>query len=118
MAHSKYGKYQIKRKRPNEPNLDILRQPNIVVSRHEDSLEGLPAMLSFWEKLGLQPYSAHKQIRYMVVYPDNSNVEQAVLQFFKSLSSVYENCHLGKHDAGHAGQFRNGLVPVPLPGIS
>lgn len=81
-------------------------------------MEGSPTMLPFWEKLGLQPYSSQKQVDYLVLYPDNPNIEHAVYQFFKILSSVYDSCHLGKHDAYHIGRYRNGLVPVPLPGKS
>lgn len=113
-GHSKYGKYQIKKRRPDEPNLDIIKQPDIVVSRYEDYLEGSPKMLPFWEKLGLDPYSEKKQIKYLVIYPDNNDIEISVRRFFKGLSTVYESCHLGRHEPGNAGIYLNGLVPVPL----
>ncbi|GAN07643.1 hypothetical protein MAM1_0170d07145 [Mucor ambiguus] len=113
-GHSKYGKYQIKKRRPDEPNLDIIKQPDIVVSRHEDNLEGSSAMISFWEKLGLDPYSAKKQIKYLVVYPNNTDIENSVQHFFKGLGNVYEACHLGRHEPQYAGPFTNGLVPVSV----
>ncbi|KAL7327403.1 mediator of RNA polymerase II transcription subunit 13, variant 2 [Mucor circinelloides] len=113
-GHSKYGKYQIKKRRPDEPNLDIIKKPDIVVSRHEDNLEGSSAMIPFWEKLGLDPYSAKKQIKYFVVYPNNSDIESSVRHFFKSLGNVYEACHLGKHEPGYAGTYLDGLVPVSV----
>ncbi|KAL9540167.1 hypothetical protein MBANPS3_009834 [Mucor bainieri] len=114
-GHSKYGKYQIKKRRPDEPNLDIIKRPDIVVSRHEDNLEGSSTMISFWEKLGLDPYSAKKQIKYLVVYPNNSDIENSVRRFFKGLGNVYEACHLGRHEPGYAGPFTKGLVPVSVP---
>ncbi|GAA5797454.1 hypothetical protein HPULCUR_002838 [Helicostylum pulchrum] len=114
-AHSKYGKYQIKKKRPDQPNFNSLKLPDIVVSRHEDFLEGSPKMLTFWEKLGLEPCSPKKQLKYLAVYPENRDIEASVTQFFKNLSTVYDTCHLGKHIPGHIGPYRHGLVPVPLP---
>lgn len=115
-SHSKYGKYQIKKKRPDQPNFNSLKLPDIVVSRHEDFLEGSPKMLTFWEKLGLEPCSPKKQLKYLVVYPENRDIEASVIQFFKNLSTVYDTCHLGKHIPGHVGPYRHGLVPVPLSG--
>ncbi|KAF1806655.1 mediator complex subunit 13 C-terminal-domain-containing protein [Mucor lusitanicus] len=113
-GHSKYGKYQIKKRRPDEPNLDVIKRPDIVVSRHEDNLKGSSTMIPFWEKLGLDPYSAKKQIKYLVVYPNNSDIEASVRHFFKGLGNVYEACHLGRHEPGYAGPFTNGLVPVSV----
>ncbi|KAI8080555.1 mediator complex subunit 13 C-terminal-domain-containing protein [Thamnidium elegans] len=113
-THSKYGKYQIKKKRPDQPNFNSLKQPDIVVSRNEDFLEGSPKMLTFWEKLGLEPCSSKKQLKYLVMYPENRDIEASVTQFFKNLSTVYDTCHLGKHMPGHIGPYRHGLVPVPL----
>jgi hypothetical protein len=113
-AHSKYGKYQIKKKRPDEPNMEFLKQPDIVVTRHEDFLEGSSKMIPFWEKLGLEPYSKKKYIKYFVVYPDNVDIKCSVIHFLQGLCSAYELCHLGKHDPGQAGAYHHGLVPVPL----
>jgi hypothetical protein len=113
-THSKYGKYQIKKKRPDEPNLDFLKQPDIVVSRHDDFLEGSSKMIPFWEKLGLEPYSLKKHIKYFAVYPDNIDIKNSVIQFFQGLNSAYELCHLGRHDPGQVGTYHHGLVPVRL----
>ncbi|KAI9025886.1 mediator complex subunit 13 C-terminal-domain-containing protein [Phycomyces nitens] len=113
-AHSKYGKYQIKKRRPAEPNLDILTPPNIVVSRQENLLEGSPKLLTFWEKLRLGPYSPQKNINFFVVFPKNEDLESTVYQFFKGLSTVYDTCLLGTHCAKNIGSYRNGLVPVPI----
>lgn len=115
-AHSKYGRYQIKKRRPDQPNLDLLKKPDIVVSRNEDFLEGSSKMLPFWEKLGLEPYSAKKQVNYLVMYPNNTDIEASVCEFFQNLSTVYDTCRLGKHIADCIGPYRNGLVPVPLSG--
>lgn len=77
-------------------------------------------MISFWEKLGLEPYSSKKQVQYLVVYPESIDMEGVVQQFFKSLSTVYDGaCRLGKHDpVQRVGPYRRGLVPVPLSGKS
>ncbi|KAI8978031.1 mediator complex subunit 13 C-terminal-domain-containing protein [Pilobolus umbonatus] len=113
-AHSKYGKYQIKKRRPAEPNLDILHPPNIVVARQDDFIEGTPKLIMFWEKLRLEPYSSKKHINYFVLYPKNESIESQVVQFFKGLSTLYETCQLGVHHPGNVGTYRKGLVPVPL----
>ena len=88
--------------------------PNIVVSRQDEFLEGSPKLVTFWEKLRLEPYSARKNIRYFAVYPSNEQLEPICTQFFKGLSTLYETCHLGVHQPGSIGSYRRGLVPVPL----
>ncbi|KAI9476551.1 MAG: mediator complex subunit 13 C-terminal-domain-containing protein [Benjaminiella poitrasii] len=113
-THSKYGKYQVKKRRPAEPNFDILQPPNITVSRQEDFLDGTSNLLMFWEKLRLEPYSAKKHISYFVLYPKNDSIEHDVSHFFKGLSTLYETCQLGVHHPGTVGPYRNGLVSVPL----
>ncbi|OAD76439.1 alpha trans-inducing transcription factor [Phycomyces blakesleeanus NRRL 1555(-)] len=113
-AHSKYGKYQIKKRRPAEPNLDTLIPPNIVVSRQENLLEGSPKLLTFWEKLRLAPYSPPKNINYFVVFPKNEDLESNVSHFFRGLSTVYDTCLLGSHYPAKIGNYRRGLVPVPI----
>ncbi|KAI7864024.1 mediator complex subunit 13 C-terminal-domain-containing protein [Spinellus fusiger] len=113
-SHSKYGKYQIKKRRPAEPNLYVLSPPNIVVCRQENHIEASSKILTFWDKLRLEPYSPVKNINYFVIFPQNSMVESSVHQFFKSLSTIYDTCLLGAHYAGNAGGYRRGLVPVPL----
>lgn len=113
-AQSKYGKYQVRKRRPAEPNLDTLTPPNILVGRQEDYIEGSPKMITMWEKLRLKPYSSKKNVFYFVVYPANEQLEAACSQFFKGLSSIYESCHLGTHHSGTISSYRRGLVPVPL----
>ncbi|KAI8637914.1 mediator complex subunit 13 C-terminal-domain-containing protein [Parasitella parasitica] len=113
-AHSKYGKYQVKKRRPAEPNLGTLQPPNITVNRQDDIIEGTFKLIMFWEKLRLEPYSSKKQVSYFVVYPQNESIETSVAHFFKGLSTVYETCQLGVHHPGNAGPYRKGLVPVPL----
>jgi hypothetical protein len=68
-AHSKYGKYQVKKRRPAEPNLDTLQPPNITVCRQDDNMEGTSKLIMFWEKLRLEPYSNKKSINYFVIFP-------------------------------------------------
>ncbi|KAI9305769.1 mediator complex subunit 13 C-terminal-domain-containing protein [Cunninghamella echinulata] len=113
-AHSKYGKYQVKKRRPAEPNFDTLYTPDIVVSRHDEFIEGSPKMVDFWDKLRLEPYSAKKNISYFVICPNNDELESIAQGFFKGLSTVYETCCLGAHHPGNIGPYRRGIVPVPL----
>lgn len=114
-AHSKYGKYQVKKRRPAEPNLGTLQPPSITVNRQGDMIEGTSKLIMFWEKLRLKPYSLKKQINYFVVYPRNESIENGITHFFKGLSTVYETCQLGTHHpAANIGPYRRGLVPVTL----
>ncbi|KAI7892992.1 mediator complex subunit 13 C-terminal-domain-containing protein [Mucor mucedo] len=113
-THSKYGKYQVKKRRPAEPNLDTLQPPNITISRQEDLIEGSSKLIMLWEKLRLEPYSCKKHINYFVVYPKNDTVESNVSHFLKGLSTLYETCQLGVHHPGNISHYRRGLAPVPL----
>ncbi|KAI8982452.1 mediator complex subunit 13 C-terminal-domain-containing protein [Mycotypha africana] len=113
-THLKYGKYQVKKRRPAEPNFDTLQPPNITVGRQDDFLQGSSKLITFWEKLRLEPYSNKKHINYFVVYPQNNCIENTAIQFFKELSSMYETCLLGAHHPGNCSNYVKGLVPVPL----
>lgn len=104
----------MKRRRPAEPNLDILRPPNIVVNRQEELIEGTTKFIMFWEKLRLEPYSCKKHINYFIIYPENDSTERSISQFFKNLGTLYETCQLGSHQPGNIGSYRKGLVPVRL----
>ncbi|ORZ01441.1 mediator complex subunit 13 C-terminal-domain-containing protein [Syncephalastrum racemosum] len=113
-TQSKYGKYQVKKRRPAEPNLDTVSPPDIVVSRQDAFLEGAPSLVFYWDKLRLEPYSDQKNISYFCVMPQNDALENACLQFFRGLSSVYEACHLGAHFPGSVEPYRRGMVPATL----
>lgn len=54
-------------------------------------------MLTFWEKLNLQPYSGEKDLNYCVVFPQVPSVDLTVQRFFEELSQIYTSCGLGKH---------------------
>ncbi|RUS27557.1 mediator complex subunit 13 C-terminal-domain-containing protein, partial [Jimgerdemannia flammicorona] len=113
-TQSKYGKYQVKKRKPMEPSLDLLPVPEIVVGQRDDWIAGSPHILRFWEKLRLEPYSSRKNVVYFVVYPQSSELEEAIKCFFKELGSMYETCSLGSHQPGVAGEYTRGLVPVQL----
>ncbi|KAF9997259.1 mediator of RNA polymerase II transcription subunit 13, partial [Modicella reniformis] len=111
---SKYGKYQVKKKKPVEPALVQLQPPDIVVGHNEEWLEAAPTILRFWEKLSLEPYSNRKNISYFVVYPEGADMENSVCKFWRELSVVFETSLLGKHQAGILQDYKPGLVPISL----
>ncbi|KAI9499248.1 mediator complex subunit 13 C-terminal-domain-containing protein [Zychaea mexicana] len=118
-VHSKYyGKFQVKKRKSGEPNLNMLLPPDIVVGRQSEWVEGSTAMVGFWEKLRLEPYSSKNNILYFVVYPDNRDVAAQLSTFFTNLNNVYETCQLGLHRPGATEQFYHGAVPVPSPNES
>lgn len=96
--------------------MDVLRPPSVVVGRQDEWIEGSPHMLTFWEKLRLEPYSTKKNIVYFALCPDSEGLENMAINFFKDLSAVYEICLLGTHHPGVAGDRKRGVVPVPLLG--
>ncbi|KAF9904199.1 mediator of RNA polymerase II transcription subunit 13 [Linnemannia zychae] len=111
---SKYGKYQVKKKKTAEPALMQLQPPDIVVGHNDDWLEASPTILRFWEKLSLGPYSNRKNIAYFVVYPESADMENNVSRFWRELSVVFETSLLGKHQPGVLQDYKPGLVPIPL----
>ncbi|KAG2176202.1 hypothetical protein INT43_005436, partial [Umbelopsis isabellina] len=113
-TQSKYGKYQVKKRKPVEPNLDALHAPDVVVGRQEEWIEGSPHILPFWEKLRLEPYSTKKNVVYFVLCPESEGLENMAANFFKELSAVYEVCLLGTHHSGVAGDHRKGVIPISL----
>ncbi|KAF9415169.1 mediator of RNA polymerase II transcription subunit 13 [Podila epigama] len=115
---SKYGKYQVKKRKTAEPSLIQMQAPDIVVGHNEEWLEASPTILRFWEKLSLEPYSCKKNIRYFVVYPDGADIESSVVKFWRELSVVFETSLLGQHQPGVISDAKPGLVPIPLlPGL-
>ncbi|KAF9196600.1 mediator of RNA polymerase II transcription subunit 13 [Haplosporangium sp. Z 11] len=111
---SKYGKYQVKKKKPAEPALVQLQPPDIVVGHNDEWLEAAPTILRFWEKLSLEPYSSKKSIVYFVIYPEGVDMENVVSRFWRELSAVFETSLLGKHQPGTLQNYKPGLVPIPL----
>ncbi|KAF9139794.1 mediator of RNA polymerase II transcription subunit 13 [Mortierella sp. GBA39] len=111
---SKYGKYQVKKKKTAEPALMQLLPPDIVVGHNDDWLEASPTILRFWEKLSLGPYSSRKSITYFVVYPESTDMENNVSRFWRELSVLFETSLLGKHQPGILQDYKPGLVPIPL----
>ncbi|KAL0075005.1 mediator complex subunit 13 C-terminal-domain-containing protein [Phycomyces blakesleeanus] len=114
-AHSKYGKYQIKKRRPAEPNLAPLRPPMILVGRDDNCIEGSSDLITFWEKMRLEPYVCRKNVQYVVLCPKGERLESQADEFFrKGLSVIYETCLLGNHRPYNLANGRNGVVPVEL----
>jgi hypothetical protein len=111
---SKYGKYQVKKKKTAEPALMQLQPPDIVVGHNDEWLEASPTILRFWEKLSLGPYSSRKNISYFVVYPESLDMENNVSRFWRELSVLFETSLLGKHQPGILQDYKPGLVPIPL----
>lgn len=111
---SKYGKYQVKKKKTAEPALMQLLPPDIVVGHNDDWLEASPTILRFWEKLSLGPYSSRKSISYFVVYPESADMENNVSRFWRELSVLFETSLLGKHQPGIIQDYKPGLFPIPL----
>uniref|UniRef100_A0A8C4WU81 Mediator of RNA polymerase II transcription subunit 13 n=1 Tax=Eptatretus burgeri TaxID=7764 RepID=A0A8C4WU81_EPTBU len=94
-----------------EESPEPLPIPHLLVGYDRDCLMVSPFVLSFWEKLLLEPFVAPRDIAYVVVCPDNDALLQGARTFFRDLGTVYENCRLGLHRP-ITKIFREGILRV------
>lgn len=64
--------------------------PALVVGYDKDLLSLSPYVLSYWEKLLLEPYAGPKDVAYVIIAPDNDYIVNKVKYFFRDLSTTYE----------------------------
>ncbi len=85
--------------------------PAVTVGHERDFLTLSPLSLHFWESLGLEPFSARRDVVYIVVAPDNEFLLGRARRFFKNLSNIYELCRLGRH-VPYEKMVRDGILKV------
>lgn len=86
--------------------------PSLLVGHDRDWVSVSPFALKYWEKLPLEPYSAQRDVAYLVIAPNNQNYLSTHLKtFIKELSSTYELMRLGKH-APIVQILREGILKV------
>ncbi|CAN0058964.1 unnamed protein product [Lampetra planeri] len=80
-----------------EESPEPLPIPHLLVGYDRDCLMVSPFSLPFWDKLLLEPFGSPRDIAYVVVCPENDALLHGARNFFRDLSTVYENCRLGLH---------------------
>lgn len=120
---SKYGKYQVRKRRSSASPLQRLQPPYMTIRRlHHDQSdlhEMMPSACRFWEKMGFDPLSGAKAVEAYTVFPrpDQTQVEalpSQVTDWLASVKATYEAFGFGQHTNGGLGDFKQGMVPVNL----
>ncbi|KAJ3022259.1 UNVERIFIED_CONTAM: Mediator of RNA polymerase II transcription subunit 13-like [Siphonaria sp. JEL0065] len=112
---SKYGKFQLKKKKRPDPTLDHLRMPSIVANHNNIPISVNPASLRFWEKLALAPVCGPKNVEYVVMCPGgNKGLIWNLRRWCMELSNIWDFCNFGVF--GPLMEYRNaeeeGFCPV------
>ncbi|EDO27841.1 predicted protein, partial [Nematostella vectensis] len=84
--------------------------PSMRVGCGGDWMSLSPFAFQFWDKLLLEPFSAARDVAYVVVAPENESVISSTKLFFRELSSIYETCRLGQHVP--ISKLRDGILRV------
>lgn len=84
-----------------------LNPARVCVGYNKEWVETGSRVLPLWEKTGLEPYSDPKNVEYLALGP--KELEEDVKLFLRDVSTAYEECLLGKHQA---------IQPDPITHIS
>ncbi|CAD5125355.1 DgyrCDS13593 [Dimorphilus gyrociliatus] len=71
--------------------------PQILAGYDKEWISVAPYSLRYWDKLLMEPYSAPRDVTYVVLAPEHDYVLDHVCAYIRELSDVYESCHLGRH---------------------
>lgn len=89
--------------------------PMLRVQRHGNEIWELsPPACAFWDVLDLAPVHGPKHVRALCVYPENLDVLRNVTQFFRVLSTAWQNGRLGNHELLKDIHVGRSLIPVSL----
>ncbi|KAI9329400.1 hypothetical protein BDR26DRAFT_726716 [Obelidium mucronatum] len=93
---SKYGKFQLKKKKRPDPIMELVRMPNLIVQHNNIPISINPSSLRFWEKLSLAPVCGTKDVEYVVVCPHgNKGFFHSLKRWCAELSSIWDFCNFG-----------------------
>lgn len=71
--------------------------PQLLTGYDKEWISVAPYSLRYWDKLLMEPYSAPKDVTYLVLSPEHEYVMDHVYAYIRELSDIYESCHLGRH---------------------
>ncbi|KAJ1536527.1 hypothetical protein HK405_015175, partial [Cladochytrium tenue] len=95
---SKYGKFQIRRKRrPHEPPILEPLAPPAVTAVHDSHLVGLAApAVRLWDRLRMQPRGGPKQLEFAMLCPNiSSDVSEALRAWCLDFRAAWDAANLG-----------------------
>ncbi|KAJ3073270.1 Mediator of RNA polymerase II transcription subunit 13-like [Podochytrium sp. JEL0797] len=93
---SKYGKFQLKKKKRSEPILELLRMPNLTVEHNNLPISINPTSMRMWDKLSLSPICGTKNIEYIVCCPGgDQSLVLNVQRWFLELSNLWDFFNFG-----------------------
>lgn len=88
-----------------------LFEPEITMKRLNKPMTARPAILPFWDTLGLQPHPRPKDVTAFCLHPYGPGMADSCLDFLARVSDAYVSCNLGQHSTGHlTGVTSNGLL--------
>ncbi|KAG6033016.1 hypothetical protein E4U41_007040 [Claviceps citrina] len=104
-------------KRPS--NLYQIPGPHLEVRRCDAKLSVLPSAVTFWESLGLAPWSGSKEITAVCVFPGWKGMTDNAKTFLGRVKSVYEVLRLGSMDnMALSPDMDDGILPYEVDRIS
>ncbi|KAJ3291343.1 Mediator of RNA polymerase II transcription subunit 13-like [Rhizoclosmatium sp. JEL0117] len=93
---SKYGKFQVKKKKRPEPILDLLRIPNIIVQHNNIPITVNPSALRLWDKLSLAPICGTKNVEYLFICPGGNKILTSNLRrWVAEVSNIWDFHNFG-----------------------
>jgi len=92
---SKYGRYQVKKKRkPSHTDVSIsekISSPKILFCHDEERLMAMPFVSRFWEKMRCEPYGGRKNIiASFGIIPCGGNGQRVMREWMTELAVVYQ----------------------------
>ncbi|KAJ3158214.1 Mediator of RNA polymerase II transcription subunit 13-like [Irineochytrium annulatum] len=122
-----YAKYKFTRKKKrvtaDNPNLELLATPDLVILHNSTTLRLNPAAVRFWDKLRLTPFGRRKRCRLLVISPQaalSQDLLEGVRGWMSDMVATWDVCGFGELD-GWSGaddtngiRIVNGLMQVPL----
>ena len=71
--------------------------PSLMVGYEREWMSVSPLSLYYWDSLSFEPWSASRDMAYLVVAPDNDNILEEVRVFLRALTNGYEvrSCDIG-----------------------
>ncbi|KAJ3139752.1 mediator of RNA polymerase II transcription subunit 13 [Physocladia obscura] len=94
---SKYGKFQLKKKKRPEPVLDTLKPPQVFVSHNNVPLNINYNAVKFWDKLSLAPSCGTKNVEYVTICPvSHQSSTSNAKRWFGELSNIWDFHNFGE----------------------
>lgn len=64
--------------------------PSLVLNYEESQVSVPPVILPLWEKMSLEPFSAHRNVKYIALVPDNKLLVTQTASLLRDISCSYQ----------------------------